>query len=176
MLGIQPSFCSLNKLGIIMYICWIWCQSIAVPSTVSCLELQHWSLPLTLQVEQTSPGWLLHVSIGTDIPCLLYCTCKSEFCFNLSFFCFPLPQLPRPTTRILLSHFKWDKEKLLERWAILSKNQLPFIKFNNKLFRNVIIWQLFSLSSVPFCFLSLEDEKESRHFELNFVKHHPVIV
>lgn len=29
-------------------------------------------------------------------------------------FCFP--QIPATTTRILLNHFKWDKEKLMEKY------------------------------------------------------------
>jgi len=29
---------------------------------------------------------------------------------------FLCPQLPTPITRILLNHFKWDKEKLLEKY------------------------------------------------------------
>lgn len=33
-------------------------------------------------------------------------------------------QLPRPTTRILLSHFKWDKEKLLERYYSGDQDRL----------------------------------------------------
>ncbi|KAK2547797.1 E3 ubiquitin-protein ligase arih1 [Acropora cervicornis] len=33
-------------------------------------------------------------------------------------------QLPRPTARILLSHFKWDKEKLLERYYSGDQDRL----------------------------------------------------
>lgn len=38
-------------------------------------------------------------------------------------------QLPKTTTRILLNHFKWDKEKLLERYFESNQDSLNQVKF-----------------------------------------------
>lgn len=59
---------------------------------------------------------------------------------NIPFFGFSL-QISTTTTRILLNHFRWDKEKLMERFYDGDQEKLfsearvinPFNKFNNKI-------------------------------------------